>query len=89
MGQAGYWSVGVSGNAGPLAPEFGLARGFDVYDASFDSDALHRQRTAWHLASPRADPLIALASLPVFREVAGDAPYVVYEIKKRGSESSS
>ena len=69
LGRAGYWSVGVSGNAGPLAPEFGLARGFDVYDASFDSDALHRQRTAWHMASPRADPLIALASLPVFREV--------------------
>ncbi len=69
LGEVGYWSVGISGNAGPLSPEYGLARGFDVYRASFDPTAALRQRTAWHLASPRAEPLIGLSGLPVFRDV--------------------
>ena len=33
LAKAGYWTIGISGNAGPLAPIFGLAQGFDVYHA--------------------------------------------------------
>jgi arylsulfatase A-like enzyme len=33
MRRAGYWPVGVSANFGPLAPAFGLGRGFAVYHA--------------------------------------------------------
>jgi arylsulfatase A-like enzyme len=43
---AGYWSVGLSGNAGPLSPEFGLAQGFDVYRATAEDV---RRRTPWHV----------------------------------------
>jgi arylsulfatase A-like enzyme len=32
--RAGYWSVGISANAGPLSERFGLGRGFASYDAT-------------------------------------------------------
>ncbi len=42
---AGYWSVGLSGNSGPLSPEFGLDQGFAVYRARAED---MRRRSAWH-----------------------------------------
>ncbi len=41
---AGYWTVGLSANIGPLDPNFGLAQGFDVYKA--DPHPLKR-RSPW------------------------------------------
>jgi arylsulfatase A-like enzyme len=31
LADAGYWTVGISANTGPLAPIFGLAQGFELY----------------------------------------------------------
>ncbi len=33
MAKANYWTVGISGNSGPLSPFFGLSQGFQVYHA--------------------------------------------------------
>lgn len=33
MAKANYWTVGISGNSGPLSPFFGLSQGFHVYHA--------------------------------------------------------
>lgn len=41
---AGYWSVAITANTGPLLPRFGIAQGFHVYDARPDR---LRRRSVW------------------------------------------
>jgi len=66
--RAGYWTVGVSANFGPLDPHFGLGRGFDVYEATPG----WKQRTAlldpFRGALDRRWPLAFLDRLPPFAE---------------------
>jgi len=69
MGERGYWTVGVSANAGPLSPAYGLHRGFDVYRAILNPVFEYKCRAAWHMASRLAEPLEALSWLPLFSEV--------------------
>jgi arylsulfatase A-like enzyme len=84
LAQHGYWSVGISGNFGPLSPEFGLARGFDSYSA-VSGDALARNgfspfaiESRWSKRIPSALMLFArLNEVPPFREADYfmDVPY--------------
>jgi arylsulfatase A-like enzyme len=70
LGDAGYWSVAEIANFGALDEQWGLARGFDVYDAS--PSKLYRMRSwsPWaDLASSHPDyelGRIRLEALPPF-----------------------
>jgi arylsulfatase A-like enzyme len=62
----GYWTVGVTANAGPLSPAFGLDRGFAVYRAELDAAYAWKPRSPWRAATVRAEPLAAWNRLPPF-----------------------
>jgi arylsulfatase A-like enzyme len=62
----GYWTLGVTANAGPLSPAFGLHRGFAVYDAELEPSFGWKQRTPWRAATTWSEPLAALDRLPPF-----------------------
>jgi arylsulfatase A-like enzyme len=49
--ERGYWTVGLSGNCGPLVPAFGLDRGFTWYDAR-PNDL--RRRSPWGVLTTTA-----------------------------------
>lgn len=63
LAKAGYWTVGVSANHGPLSPALGLGRGFAVYHAMPDPAWERRNRffrfsPAWQAL--RLAPLVGL-----------------------------
>jgi len=61
--EAGYWTVGLSANFAPLAREFGLSQGFDIYRSGPDD---MRRRSPWGSLAELSMPLRAMASLDPF-----------------------
>ena len=45
--KAGYWTIGISGNYGPLSAQYGLDRGFASYVADPDESAYLKEATPW------------------------------------------
>lgn len=74
LAQAGYWTVGVSGNSGPLAPQFGLGRGFHVYRALPDE---FKRASPWRALLERA---------PGFESLCDRLPLAVGEFCERPTE---
>jgi len=64
--RAGYWAVGVSANFGPLAPAFGLDRGFAVYQARPGLQMGPARLDPYRFALWRRWPLAAADRLPPF-----------------------
>ncbi len=75
----GYWTVGVLANGGALAPDFGLDRGFAVYDASLDLNFAMKLETPWRAASEWSEPLAMLSRVPLF----SDAEFFEYGVPYR------
>lgn len=59
----GYWSVGISANYGPLAPEFGLGQGFMHYMTDPSPRLEVRQRSPWVLDPGSQERLQQMLSL--------------------------
>lgn len=78
LAAAGYWTVGVSGNFGPLSPPYGLDRGFHYYRATQDSAHIMRNHTPWRLATEHRWHAAALAHVPPFSWVTFFGPDVPY-----------
>jgi arylsulfatase A-like enzyme len=81
LADAGYWTVGISANFGALSPKFGLARGFDHYEAVASRVERLRERTPFRPPEPgegwRSRLLEGLDDLASFRgsEFFAGVPY--------------
>jgi arylsulfatase A-like enzyme len=64
--RAGAWPVALSANFGPLAPDFGLDRGFAIYQAAPGLQQAAARRDPFRFALDRRWPLAALDRLPPF-----------------------
>ncbi len=64
--RAGSWPVALSANFGPLAPDFGLDRGFAIYQAGAGQQQAAARRDPFRFALDRRWPLAALDRLPPF-----------------------
>ncbi len=54
LARAGYWTVAISANHGPLSPEFGLHRGFQFYRAVPGDRHMLMRFSAWGLQPPKS-----------------------------------
>lgn len=66
LAAAGYWTVGISSNFGPLGPAFGLGRGFHFYDAVPNPFYMMKRLTPWRLQTRRRWPMDKLDRVPPF-----------------------
>lgn len=74
LAEAGYLTVGISGNAGMLAPRFGIAAGFDVYRVLSPAGHFRRTATPWS----RLLQVLQLAPVRALRRLRSDLVGVPY-----------
>lgn len=86
LADAGYWTVGISANYGPLGDPLGFGRGFDYYRADEAASPQLKQRSTWWLQARLFFMLEFLNALPPFRECEYFGRGVGYP---RGSEITS
>ncbi|MDE0896631.1 MAG: sulfatase, partial [Planctomycetota bacterium] len=66
LAAAGYWTVGISSNFGPLGPAYGLGRGFDSYNAMPNPVYMMKRLTPWRLPARERWPMEILDRVPPF-----------------------
>lgn len=76
--RAGYWTVGISANFGPLSPAFGLGRGFDFYRAEPGTHERAASLNPFFVTWNRRWPLARLDRLPPFAGAEYFEPGVPY-----------